>query len=224
VLSCPVCRNTTWRDTAIIWPELAAEWRLSDTERDYVDRQQGTACTACGTTLRSAALARGICQHFGCRGSLRSLAFRWPLLRILEVNEAGTLTPTLSRWRHHTLARYPDVDIQQLPQPDASVDVVVHSDTLEHVADPLRGLQECRRVLRPGGLLAYTIPIILGRMSRRRDFDPPSYHGSAQTREYLVHTEYGADFWTQPAAAGFSEIAISVFEYPAALAVLCTAP
>lgn len=39
------------------------------------------------------------------------------------------------------------------PVEDASVDVVLSSQVLEHVDDPARYLAECRRMLRPGGLL-----------------------------------------------------------------------
>ena len=43
-------------------------------------------------------------------------------------------------------------DIQHLPLEDASYDVVVAMWMLYHVPDLDRGLAECRRVLRPGGL------------------------------------------------------------------------
>jgi SAM-dependent methyltransferase len=38
-----------------------------------------------------------------------------------------------------------------VPVPDESVDVVLSTQVLEHVADPSLYLSECRRVLRPGG-------------------------------------------------------------------------
>lgn len=40
-----------------------------------------------------------------------------------------------------------------VPVEDSSVDVVLSTQVLEHVADPRRHLEECRRVLRPGGQL-----------------------------------------------------------------------
>ena len=41
----------------------------------------------------------------------------------------------------------------RVPVADESVDVVLSTQVLEHVADPGRYLSECRRVLRPGGRL-----------------------------------------------------------------------
>ncbi len=45
-------------------------------------------------------------------------------------------------------------DVHQLSFADGSVGTVVCLETLEHVADPLRAVQEMHRVLRPGGVLA----------------------------------------------------------------------
>lgn len=42
--------------------------------------------------------------------------------------------------------------------PDATFDVVTMWDVLEHVPDPLAELQECARVLKPGGLLVINFP------------------------------------------------------------------
>lgn len=45
-----------------------------------------------------------------------------------------------------------DLD-QALPFPDASLDRVISLNLAEHLADPMKHLSECHRVLRPGGLL-----------------------------------------------------------------------
>lgn len=45
-------------------------------------------------------------------------------------------------------------DVYDLAVPDASFDVAHAHQVLQHLTDPVRGLREMRRVLRPGGLLA----------------------------------------------------------------------
>jgi SAM-dependent methyltransferase len=44
------------------------------------------------------------------------------------------------------------------PVADASIDVVLATETLEHVPDPAQFLAQARRVLRPGGKLILTVP------------------------------------------------------------------
>jgi 2-polyprenyl-3-methyl-5-hydroxy-6-metoxy-1,4-benzoquinol methylase len=53
-------------------------------------------------------------------------------------------------------------DIQQLNIPDASYDTVISCETIEHVPDPARAVQELARVLRPGGRLFLTTPNYFG--------------------------------------------------------------
>jgi SAM-dependent methyltransferase len=64
---------------------------------------------------------------------------------------------------NHVRARYPRVKVLQgnlaeLPLPDASVDVVVNFQVIEHLWDQSQFVGECLRVLRPGGLLLMSTP------------------------------------------------------------------
>ncbi len=48
--------------------------------------------------------------------------------------------------------------IYSMPYPRASFDAVILSEILEHIGDDARGLKEAYRVLKPGGVLAVTVP------------------------------------------------------------------
>jgi SAM-dependent methyltransferase len=155
-------------DRHILWPSLITEWQLSPLEVDYVDRQQGSTCNKCGSNLRSIALANAIRTHLHDKRLLQEIVEDGTSKSILEINEAGNLSSILRRLNGHVLAAYPEIDIHCLPYGDASFDIVLHSDTLEHVDNPVHASAECPRVLKPGGALCFTIPIIVGRMSRNR--------------------------------------------------------
>ncbi|MCP2622361.1 class I SAM-dependent methyltransferase [Mycolicibacterium smegmatis] len=63
----------------------------------------------------------------------------------------------------HVRARYARVDIRhgnlaELPLPDASVDVVVNFQVIEHLWDQAQFVSECFRVLRPGGVFLVSTP------------------------------------------------------------------
>ncbi len=49
-------------------------------------------------------------------------------------------------------------DIVNIPEPDASYDVILCSEVFEHLTDPLKALDEFRRLLKPDGKLIITAP------------------------------------------------------------------
>ncbi|MCA3055307.1 MAG: class I SAM-dependent methyltransferase [Rhodocyclaceae bacterium] len=74
-------------------------------------------------------------------------------------------------------------DITAIPVPDASFDVVLCTEVLEHVQDPIATLRELTRVLRPGGKLLLSAPLGCGLHQQ-----PHHYYGGFTPffyREYL---------------------------------------
>jgi SAM-dependent methyltransferase len=219
---CICCGSKDFIANKVLWPALVEEWGLSEDEHKYIDRQQGLQCAACHSNLRSIALALAICRCYRHTGTFvefvnQSKARR---LKVLELNEAGGLTQFLSKLPKHQLAQYPNVDMRRLPYLDHSYDLVVHSDTLEHVPQPVTALAECYRVLAPGGFCVFTIPVIVGRMTCSREGLPTSYHGNTNqhSADFAVRTEYGADAWKHVILAGFQECRVIAAEFPSALA------
>lgn len=220
---CCICGGTDFSFTEVLWQELILEWQLSQHETDYINRQQGLCCKGCGSNLRSIALAKGILDSYDDSGLFSEfvVSSKATRLRVLEINEAGTLTPFLKKMPLHRLVQYPDFDMTKLDIESGSCDLVVHSDTLEHVDYPLAGLSECKRILSEEGRCIFTIPIVTGRMSRSRAGLTRSYHGSSKTsgNALIVHTEFGADCWQLVLQAGFSSCSVHCLEYPAGLAI-----
>ena len=220
---CTVCGAAEFSVRPVLWPQLIDQWQLSPAEVAYVNRQQGECCASCGANLRSIALSNALRAVAKTSHMLRDFlgSAEAAHLRILELNEAGTLNPVLSQMPGHVFGAYPQVDMHALPWPDEAFDIVVHSDTLEHIANPVHALVECRRVLKPGGALCLTVPIIVGRMTRGRSGLPKSYHGNPGEGgdDFLVHTEFGADAWCFLIEAGYSDVTIFPVAYPAALAM-----
>jgi ubiquinone/menaquinone biosynthesis C-methylase UbiE len=99
-------------------------------------------------------------------------------------------------------------DMQQLGFESEQFDLVVHSETLEHLHQYDRALAECLRVLKPGGAQIYTVPLIRSRSTRQRlrldatgkclSSLPPSYHGLGS--DYPVVWEFGGDFFKSRAS------------------------
>ena len=221
---CPVCGERQFSRQAVLWQELIDAWRLSAEEVEYINLQQGLLCTNCQNNLRSMTLAAAVTKAFRFTGSFQDFCRENSGIRqkiVLEVNAAGALSPFLRLLPRHTQRSFPQLDMQRMNFEDASIDVVIHSDTLEHVPDSGVALKECLRVLKPGGRLFYTIPIVVGRLTKTREGLSPSYHGEADTKrdDYIVRTEYGADFWCEVFEAGFREVSLTSLVFPVSVAI-----
>lgn len=222
VTACRVCGGGDFALSTVLWDRLIAEWQLAPAEIAYLDRQQGFHCIRCGAVLRVMALAEAIGRSLGHAGPLIELPDRRdaPAVRILGVNSIPSLSPILARIPGYREVAYPAIDMMDMDLPDGSVDLIVHSDTLEHIPQPRRALAECRRVLAPGGSCCFSVPVLHGRLTRSREGLPKSYHGAPgiELDDFVVHTEFGADIWSIVLEAGFRACEIVALEVPAGIA------
>ena len=171
----------------------------------FADRES-QLCDVCGSSRRVRLLADVLLAHYG-GGQSPSIAslveddgFRG--LEIAEINAIGRMHPFLAALPRLTYAEYPEQDIQALTYPDASFDLLLTSETLEHVPDFCRALAETRRVLRPGGRHVFTVPVD-PRLERTRSRDglEPVHHGRGggpfalvtRRNDMLAYTDFGLD-------------------------------
>ena len=89
----------------------------------------------------------------------------WPLKVLTETRGARAVGADidlgrLARARREVRGDVPllAADVTRLPFPDDTFDKVLLSEVLEHVPDDLAGVHEVRRVLRPDGVVAVTVP------------------------------------------------------------------
>lgn len=220
--SCPLCGGAGFSQKDVLWDSLIDRWLLSKQEVAYINRQQGYRCDGCGARLRSMGLAAWLLGYLNWSGPLDRAVVEQGAksnVKILEVNEAGQLHSHLIKLPGHRFGAYPEVDMEKMPFANEEFDIILHSDTLEHVGDYMQALMECCRVLRYGGVCAFTVPCVVDRDTRTTKTSLKTYHGHAYERsdDFLVRTEFGKDIWKAIVNAGFAECRISCFEYPAAL-------
>ena len=216
----------------VIPPELERRWGLSPRLAEAFARKETSACSRCGSRLRVRRLSRAFLEELPMgTPPARSVAdwVRLPMarsLRVAEVNridglhEQLSVLPNLSYSEYLGEASPPSdlghvrhEDLTRLSYPDASFDLVLTSETLEHVPDLAAALAEVRRVLVPGGLHLFTVPLLPG-VSRTFARSVPRPDGSVEHRAtpifhpagdsgYPVFTEFGADLPEVLGRAGF---------------------
>jgi SAM-dependent methyltransferase len=103
-------------------------------------------------------------------------------------------------------------DLERLTYGDASLDLVVTEDVLEHVRNPDACLDEIYRVLRSGGQHIFTVPLRLDRPTLVRvDTSGPEdvllmeeeWHGDHVRGRILAYRTFGYDIFDQLRTHGF---------------------
>lgn len=245
---CPVCaKYRVEHRRQIISDTLASAWELNQEWRAWFDDREGLYCPLCQSNRRSQHMGITLVSHLNhklglsCR-SLREVVGhpKFHELRVAEMNACGQLHCWLSRHPGLAYSEYQgrapvcSQDLHNLTYADASFDLVLTSETLEHIPDLPRALAEIRRVLKPGGVHVFTTPVLWDRETSRtcarlgadgviEHLRPASFHGLPGTTagDMMVMVEFGADIIALLAHAGF-EVRVEQDETNRALCTFIT--
>jgi SAM-dependent methyltransferase len=169
-------------------------------------------CLLCGANLRYEMLAE----------QLRALDLA--RLDVLELDPGSPLRRLASGARSYTRSFFSPTavpgslgpggarceDITRLTFPDASLDLIVSSDVLEHVPDLPGAFAETARVLRMGGSHLFTVPP--RESTRRRPADEPEFHGDPlDAGGILAEWDIGPD---APTVFGRPDLLLSIVAGP----------
>lgn len=198
--------------------------------RTQPSERESLACGACRATLRYRGQATALLEHLG-EGRFDTLAelVDAGVLAGLDIFEPGFVGPfrrLLGKARRYEQSFYdPDLpsgatrdgmscqDLMATSFADNSFDLIVTSDIFEHIRKPFLGFAEMRRILRPGGVHVWSVPIGMpppqetrARVDTSGPEDimllPPVYHGSGDDNLSLVYTDFGRDIGLLLSAIG----------------------
>jgi SAM-dependent methyltransferase len=233
---CDVCgrfRPMLYR-RRVIPRRLEELWGLSPRLALALARKESLDCSGCGAKLRARRMAKVLLHIYqvGSPPAPASSLARWAeypqaqALRVAEINRIEGLHDHLSRLPGFQSSDYQpgslhgtithgirSEDLTQLTYPESSLDLVLTSETLEHVPDLHAALKEIHRVLVPGGLHVCTVPLLPGTAKtypRIRvcpdgslDYCAPLICHPGGDVGYPVFTELGEDFPDILRQAGF---------------------
>jgi SAM-dependent methyltransferase len=196
---------------------------------DHRSPRESYPCPSCRCTLRYRDQATLILDEFG-RGQfldLRKLVASG-LLNDVDIYEPALRGPFVAafkgmpRYRRTffweggaTDSEVPFGDLTALDFPDNSFDLVLTSDVMEHVPNPLLAFREIARVLKVGGVHIFSIPTDMPlpntSVTRARIGEqgiehllPAVYHSAGDNAPSLVFTDFGADILDDLSQMGLS--------------------
>jgi hypothetical protein len=189
--SCEACGvDTTFVfNSLVINPNTLRAWANDETSIDYLKRES-LFCEVCGSSFRARTFSKAILSLYtsnACKDLKSSIENGYLSDKdILSVNEIGgaaflqkllTKLPSIITTIYEPsipfgakVGEYENQDINNLLYPDDTFDVVMHSEVLEHVPNYAAALDECMRVLKPGGKLIFTVPLQLQLLSNIQKF------------------------------------------------------
>jgi SAM-dependent methyltransferase len=213
---CSVCGTHT-RFLVNSWllpPQAPDEW--GEEWMDAFVRRETLLCSHCSSSLRVRRVADVLIEHYARTStSIAQLVHEPDFCRmdVAEVNAVGAMHPFLAR---HPRLRHSEYgiggeDLQSLSYGDESLDLVLTSDTLEHLPDWQRALSETLRVLRPGGRHVFTVPLVPVRTRTVDVLERGWHHGKGRgpwrlvpaRDDMAVHTVFGRDLLSRLRDLGF---------------------
>jgi len=77
--------------------------------------------------------------------------------KVLAISGAGAIWDMFDKANSELVeVKFPDTDIQNLPYSDNEFDYIISDQVLEHIENPFKAIDECYRVLKPGGWVIHT--------------------------------------------------------------------
>ncbi|MDG3003065.1 class I SAM-dependent methyltransferase [Paludisphaera mucosa] len=231
---CSVCgeKRYMFYRRRVIPARLVELWGLTRRQAEALARKESCDCAGCGAKLRARRMAEVLLDLYPTDGRRAPDLRTWArsdeagAMRIAEINRIDGIHETLENLaRFHPSDYIPNAhpgayvkglrheDLARLTYEDDRFDLVLTSETLEHVPDLARALDEVHRVLVPGGLHVFTAPVSphfaetfprarLRRDGSIEDLATPIRHPGGDVG-YPVFTELGMDFPDWLAHAGF---------------------
>ncbi|MFZ2651310.1 MAG: methyltransferase domain-containing protein [Burkholderiaceae bacterium] len=189
-------------------------------------------CRECKALLREREQAQALLSCFtGLGAASMAELVRKPEFRRLRIYEPGTIGPFRKLFqglafyqqssyypqseRAQATKKLPHQSLEALDFADASFDLVITSDIMEHVRKPELALREIHRVLKPDGYHVFTVPLqdplsarSVSRVDTSGETDrailPENFHGDGRGGKALVYTDFGADIVDMLVRCGFS--------------------
>lgn len=190
--------------------------RICGRTTDFVIRDEAVLlrdarCKHCGAALRNSDLTEELLNELCTCDAESSISDRLQMLekfRILNTCSSGYIHKALSGLPNYIVSEYFDdvpngnfkgdvlcVDLMNIPFDDNALDVIISEDVFEHISDYKKAFSEILRVLKPGGIHVFTIPLHEGRKTVSRIGNPKKiYHGDPlRDSGALVMTDFGDD-------------------------------
>ncbi|WP_449435298.1 class I SAM-dependent methyltransferase [Pedobacter steynii] len=112
-------------------------------------------------------------------------------------------------------------DVENLTYFTNTFDAVTSTEVFEHVANDLKGFAEVLRILKPGGVFCFTVPLnldlektieraYLAKNDQIIHILEPEYHGDYMKNGILAFRNYGIDILDKLKEAGFSSAEIFI--------------
>lgn len=181
--------------------------------------EMGLRCVRC----------KGSAVHMSIGSALQNLGLELSAVDAFEMSSRGPLVKFLERscrslrvsefWSNVAPGNYYEgiqcQNVEQLTFKDEQFNLCTSTEVFEHVADDKRGLAEIRRVLRPMGMLVFSVPLTGSESTLQRTrlvgdhiihLEEPEYHGDVISGQgqVLAHRNYGVDILSLLLEVGFS--------------------